>query len=149
MGTSRYFKAKAKRLAMSQQQQRMSARHPRFELLKLKPNLAVWQGTVWPSPLSETYTVRIKYQKYGSPRIWVISPLLRLHDDALSLPHTYAGEYLCLYYPDYEEWTSDKYVAETIVPWISLWLFYYEAWLATDKWLGGGIEHAGRAKTQA
>lgn len=128
---------------MPQQHQRMSARHPQFRLLGLRPNLAEWQGTVRPLPLSETYTLRIRYKKYEGPEVWVISPALKLYEDAASIPHTYVGDYLCLHYPDYKEWSSDKYVAETIVPWISLWLVYYEGWLATGKWLGGGIEHGG------
>jgi hypothetical protein len=27
----------------------------------------------------------------------------------------------------------------TIVPWIALWLFYFEEWLASDDWKGGGM----------
>jgi hypothetical protein len=134
---------------MPQQQQRMRSLHPQFELLKLKPNLVVWQGTVYPLPLSLTYLIRIRYEKYRSPQVSVISPILELHEEASSLPHTFTGDYLCLYYSDYHEWTSDKYVAETIVPWISLWLLYYEAWLATGKWLGGGIEHGSGEKKQS
>ena len=30
-------------------------------------------------------------------------------------------------------------LATTIVPWCSEWLFYYELWLATGEWLGGGV----------
>jgi hypothetical protein len=133
---------------MPQQHQRMSARHPQFRLVVLRPNLAEWQGGVQPSPLGDTYTVRVRYEKYKSPLILVVSPELRLHEDAASIPHTYVGNKLCLHYPDYEEWSSDKYVAETIVPWVSLWLLYYEGWLATGKWLGGGIEHGVRDKRQ-
>ena len=133
---------------MPQQHQRMSALHPQFSLLELKPHLAAWQGRVQPSPLSDTYTVRVRYEKYKGPRILVISPVLRLREGAASIPHTYVGNKLCLYYPDYEEWSSDKYIAETIVPWVSLWLLYYEGWLATGEWLGGGIEHGGGSKTQ-
>ena len=29
-------------------------------------------------------------------------------------------------------------IALTIVPWLSLWLFYYEVWRATGTWYGGG-----------
>lgn len=148
MGASKYFTARPKRLGMPQQHQRMSARHPQFRLLALKPHLAEWQGLVQPSPLSDAYTVRVRYEKYKGPRILVVSPALRLREGAASIPHTYVGNRLCLYYPDYEEWSSDKYIAETIVPWISLWLLYYEAWLATGEWLGGGIEHGGGGKTQ-
>jgi hypothetical protein len=32
-------------------------------------------------------------------------------------------------------------IAATIVPWLSLWLYYYEVWLATGAWEGGGISH--------
>lgn len=134
---------------MPQQQQRMRSLHPQFELLKLKPNLVVWQGTVQPLPISATYNIRIRYKRYRSPQVSVISPALELHEDASALPHTFSGKYLCLYYSDYGEWTSEKYVADTIVPWISLWLFYYEGWRATGKWLGGGIEHGGGAKEQS
>ena len=27
---------------------------------------------------------------------------------------------------------------ETVVPWAALWLFYFEEWLVSDKWKGGG-----------
>jgi hypothetical protein len=30
------------------------------------------------------------------------------------------------------------FVADTIVPWIDLWLINYEYWLATGIWFGGG-----------
>jgi len=33
-------------------------------------------------------------------------------------------------------------LADTILPWASLWFFYYEIWLATGEWVGGG-EHPG------
>ena len=29
-------------------------------------------------------------------------------------------------------------IAETIVPWASEWLFYYEIWKGTGEWYGGG-----------
>lgn len=27
-------------------------------------------------------------------------------------------------------------IAKTILPWTALWLYYYELWLDTGKWLG-------------
>jgi hypothetical protein len=47
-------------------------------------------------------------------------------------------ERLCLYLPSADEWMPTQLIAETIVPWTSLWLFYYETWHATGEWLGGG-----------
>ena len=35
---------------------------------------------------------------------------------------------------------------ETIVPWASLWLYYYEVWHATGEWLGGGEHPIARKK---
>jgi len=131
---------------MPQQQQRMTAKHPQFKLLELKPQVGLWQGLVQPTPLSDIYTIRIRYEKYKGPQVLVIKPALRLREGSVSIPHTYVGNRLCLYYPDYDEWSSDKYLAETIVPWISLWLFYYETWLATGQWLGGGVKHSGDKK---
>jgi hypothetical protein len=32
-------------------------------------------------------------------------------------------------------------IATTIIPWLALWLYYYEVWLATGHWEGGGIPH--------
>jgi hypothetical protein len=31
-------------------------------------------------------------------------------------------------------------IDNTIVPWAILWLFYFEEWLSSDEWKGGG-EH--------
>ena len=36
------------------------------------------------------------------------------------------------------------WIADTILPWTSLWLYFYELWHATGQWLGGG-EHPGEA----
>ena len=53
----------------------------------------------------------------------------------------YAPDRPCLFYPAGREWRSDMKIATSIVPWLSLWLYYYEVWLATGEWEGGGISH--------
>ncbi len=40
-------------------------------------------------------------------------------------------------------------IALTIMPWISQWLYFYEAWVSTGKWFGKGThpslpEHSGQ-----
>jgi hypothetical protein len=52
----------------------------------------------------------------------------------------YFQKHLCLYQPKYREFRSSDFISDTIIPWISLWLYYYEKWHVTGKWLGGG-EH--------
>jgi len=35
-------------------------------------------------------------------------------------------------------------IATTILPWTALWLYYYELWLDTGKWLGPSSHSADR-----
>ncbi len=56
--------------------------------------------------------------------------------EGISIPHVFSDGSLCLHIPG--QWQSDMTIAEYIVPWIAEWLFYYEVWLATGEWLGGG-----------
>jgi hypothetical protein len=89
-----------------------------------------------PSIASQVYTVLLAYRHGRRPGVTVIAPVLTLHPGATSLPHVYPGDELCLYYPG--EWKHDRLLAHTVVPWISEWLMYYELWLVTGRWLGGG-----------
>ena len=34
-------------------------------------------------------------------------------------------------------------IADTIVPWVSMWLMHYEIWFATGVWCGSKQEHPG------
>ena len=52
----------------------------------------------------------------------------------------YGQERLCLYLPGSGEWSSELPLGRTFLPWISLWLYFYEVWHATGEWLGGGLE---------
>jgi hypothetical protein len=96
----------------------------------IKRNCLTWEADLTPAPLSEIYTVRMKYKLKKRPDIFVLKP---------RLPHTYSGKRLCLYYPGVGQWRGDMMLSKTIVPWISEWLLNYEIWLTTGKWCGGGI----------
>lgn len=41
------------------------------------------------------------------------------------------------------EFNASQLIAECIVPWAVEWLYFYELWLATGEWCGGG-KHPGR-----
>jgi hypothetical protein len=103
-----------------------------------------WEFDVRPSLLSRVYRLRIRQRKHCSPDVFVLSPNLNNMANGRWLPHVYSQEpvRLCLHFPKHDEWTFDKSIAETIVPWAYLWLFYFEHWLATDEWQGGG-KHVG------
>ncbi len=115
--------------------------HPQFAIRRFSVHRIVWEGSITPSPLSEKYEVRIEYDFNRRPVVKIVSPGLRLLPDSTQLPHTYEGDVLCLYYPKRGEWKAELPIADYIVPWISMWLYFYEVWLATGEWLGGGTEH--------
>jgi len=114
-----------------------------LEALPLTTNVTIkrgrvrWQGQLQPTPLSESYTLRIDYTLHGPPEVTVRSPELHIPKGA-NLPHVFPGRRLCLYYPC--QWNRSMLIAHTLVPWASEWLLHYELWTFTGVWHGGGHE---------
>lgn len=103
-----------------------------------------WKGNLKPTALSREYTVEVILNDNNTVEIFVKEPKkLRLYKDEKQLPHTYSTtkQKLCLFYPNNKEWSKRTLLVDTIIPWASEWLFFYEIWLFTGEWLGGGIEH--------
>ena len=101
----------------------------------------VWHCDIRPQPLSNVYRLKIQFFKDKSPRAFIESPVcLQLAKGATKLPHTYdtKRQWLCLFYPKYREWNHSMKVSETIVHWAILWMIYYESWVHTGVWQGGG-----------
>ena len=96
----------------------------------------VWHGTLRPTEDSPTYAVKVTYRARRAPRVFVQSPRLRP-----GAPHLYKDGSLCLYWPAEWRWTAMESMAETIIPWAALWLFYYELWIVTGEWLGPSSPH--------
>jgi len=128
-----------RRLSVHEQFTYMRQIWPNFEC-KVRGGRLSCCGTVQPFLFNETYRVRISYCAGRFPQVFVDKPVLKRRKPAEPIPHTYEGDRPCLFFPpDRSEWSSDKIIAQTIVPWLMTWLFYYEAWLATGTWQGGGI----------
>jgi hypothetical protein len=105
----------------------------------------VAEGDVRPSAIGALYQVRIEYEAMDSPKVWVKSPQLVPRVEGGRIPHMYGQERLCLFLPGSGEWSGTMSLGHTVIPWTSLWLYYYELWHATGEWLGGGVEpSAGR-----
>ena len=113
---------------------------PRFRT-EVSGRTLISRGKLQPTPLSREYSIVIQYEFGHRPRVFVPGGQLHRRVEGESIPHTYADDEPCLYYPKYGEWTSDMKIATSIVRWLALWLMYYEIWSATGEWLGGGIEH--------
>lgn len=104
-------------------------------------NKLIWRGTLQPTPLSESYDIKLEYNVGYHPNVFVENKKLELYPGKKNLPHVYSTEkqWLCIYYRKANEWTSQQLIAYTIIPWISEWLYFYEFWLATGNWYGRGI----------
>lgn len=105
---------------------------------------AEWIGFIHPSELCETYKVKVSYHLGKVPKVFVIEPSLKKRDDNSPIPHTYEEDRPCIFMPRIGDWTEQKFIADTIIPWASLWLYYYEIWFATGVWVGGG-EHPNKS----
>jgi hypothetical protein len=95
-----------------------------------------WTGQITPSPLSSTYTVRVRYKLGKRPKVQVLEPDLDTPEGTRP-PHVFKDGSLCLHQNG--EWAERMLLAEIIVPWASEWLLHYEIWLVTGEWHGGGI----------
>jgi len=120
-------------LSAAQQAFALRARFPDVQG-KLKAGRLVWTGSLKPTPLSRSYRVQMVFGPRGQPQVRVLDALATR--EGRSLPHVYSNGTLCLHEPD--EWMATMTIADTIVPWTAEWLAYYEIWLVTGDWYGGG-----------
>lgn len=109
---------------------------PQFAYSHMRGGGLTWRGTLRPTTESREYTIIILHQFDRVPSVRVSSPLI--HPGA---PHRYADGSLCLYWPIEWRWSPRALMADTLVPWTALWLYYYEIWLVTDHWLGPSSPH--------
>lgn len=132
----------------------IAAQWPQLRIVEASGRAAVWEGPLRPE--KRRYTVRIAYcvplsiemftLSEVQPRVQVLDPLLEPHDDYEEgpIPHVYWNRddlrlpYLCLFDPFNCEWSPADLLAETTVPWTARYLYFYEGWLLTGRWLGGG-----------
>lgn len=133
------------RPSLSQQHFFIKNKFPSSSITYNHPKLIV-NIKIKPNDLSRTYPVNIVYDAHTRKiKVFVKGNLQKL--DRQDFPHIYAKDkklgiaQICLFYPIEKEWTTADWISDTIIPWASEWLFYYELWLGTGEWFGEGIEH--------
>jgi hypothetical protein len=100
-----------------------------------------WTYRVRPTPISREYEICITFRANDVPKVFVVSPDLTELAGGRELPHVYHNPIrLCLYLPSSGEWEGHMRIDKTFVPWTATWLYYFEEWLESDDWKGGG-EH--------
>lgn len=127
-------------LSIGEQVASLRARYPHFSTNFTSPVSLKVQGSLRPTARSLSYTFELKYRLEQSPKVWITTPVLKKNNEGEKIPHTYPEDNLCLYRPKYNEFQKNDLISETVIPWISLWLYFYEVWLITGEWHGGG-EH--------
>ena len=116
---------------------------------KLGRGFLVAQGEVRPSPLSRVYTIDIRYALKSPLKVRVRAPALdEIDGGEQQRPHTFPDGSLCLYRAKRGDWSYSDSIARYVIPWISEWLLFYEIWVATGSWEGGG-EHPGARATES
>lgn len=130
---------KIKSLTLGQQVTGMEALWPQFTRHHWSPSEVIWKGHLQPLAICNKYEVIISYKLNDHPKVRVLTPKLEAHQNGDPIPHVYPGNRLCLYLPGIGEWHPTKMLSHTIIPWASLWLYYYEIWHATGTWKGGGV----------
>ena len=132
--------------ALTAAQQEIHLRHSRVfpGHVRLRRERLTWRGKVRPTPLSRAYDVRLDYQVGDIPQVIVEAPDLRALAGGRRLPHVYQQDppRLCLYLPKTGQWRPELRLDETMLPWSAVWFFYFEEWLDSDEWKGGG-QHPG------
>ena len=100
--------------------------------------------SISPTVFSRLYRCVLVLTPARSPQMFVVNPDLRALAKGQPLPHIYhydgPGVRLCLWLPRKNEWLPQMRLLETSVAWTSEWLNYFEEWLVTGEWAGGG-EH--------
>lgn len=93
------------------------------------------------------YKIRIDYYKKGFPNVYVVNPEIDM-SESLEI-HTFGNYYhgaykkelpkLCLTHLETDKWDSSILLTESYIPWAIEWTEFYELWLLTGKWYGGGV----------
>ncbi len=130
-----------KKLSISQQYLLLGRDFP-TGVGQLRNGSLIWRLVLQPTPVSREYSLRLRYRLNTFPEVLVEEPRLKGLAGDKTIPHVYRQDptELCLFEPAREEWSGRYALSETIIPWSALWLFYFEDWLTSGTWNGGG-EH--------
>jgi hypothetical protein len=86
---------------------------------------------------SNDYEVEIIYSHPIHPEVFVRKPKIEYRPEI----HMYRNGSLCLYYPKDHSFTTKSMIYETIIPWTSEWLIFYELYKRKGEWLGKYKSH--------
>ena len=112
----------------------------------IRNSVLFWEGDIQPTALSRIYHIVVIYRLKARPVVMLKGDNIQGLDRP-DFPHKFSIDRenhcvsLCLHLS--HEFNSTQLRADTIIPWTAEWLYFYEVWLATGEWCGGG-KHPGR-----
>lgn len=129
---------KTKQILPIRQLSNIRANYPDGIVVNIGRNSWSWTYQVQPRLSSPFYRFKIVYTN-NTPSVYALDKL-ELAAGQNRLPHVYSQsrQKLCLYFPNGLEWNSTMPVSK-IVPWVAKWFYFYESWVVTGIWNGGGI----------
>lgn len=134
------FMARNRRFTPIQQLQFLRASYKSYRWCT-RPSGFSWWFKTSPTPISDEYILKVKYDQGKYPEVYIVYPKpLQMAEGAQKLPHTYdtKSQHICLFMAKNHEWNESMLISDTIIHWALEWLYYYEHWAFTGKWLGGG-----------
>src|ERR1700752_1585139 len=141
-------------LSVEEQDRKLRADCPQFNLVAHLDWMGVWEGTL--KPVCQTYRIRIVYfprwnfdgwsLRNHFLEIFVMDPPIGPDPRGTGDPpqHVYRLDHppefpaLCIYDPVDDAWLPSEPIVRRIIPWAIKWLLFHEIWVATGEWKGGG-----------
>lgn len=124
-------------LSLPEQMVNMRRIHPALAT-HIAGDTLIAEGPLRGSALTRVYRVRIVYRREYHPHAHVLDPPLEKRNAKQPVAHTIGPDEPCLYTKAHGDWNSRMFIGHSIVPWLMEWLVFYELWLATGNWYGGG-----------
>lgn len=138
MENKKYFKRNDLSLAI--QSYLIKNKYPESSC-KIIKNQLIWDGIIKPTPLSREYKIKIICKEKRRPKVILYGDKIN-GLDRKDFPHHFEINQekqevvLCLHLP--YEFNYSFSITDTIILWTQEWLYFYEIWLSTGKWYGGG-----------
>lgn len=127
-------KYKKNSISLTLQKLNMIENYPDWEI-KINKDKLTCIGIIKPTDFSSEFKIKLEYRLGCNPIIDVLDPKLK----GKNIPHLYKENHLCVYHPPSQDWNPKKYISNTLIPFTASWLYFYEIWLFTGVWEGGGI----------
>ena len=125
-------------LSLSLQEGLLRHKYPESKV-SVKKGKLVWEGILKPTSLSREYKIKLICDRMDNPKVYLKGSDIKGIERG-DFPHHYKkteyGVLLCLNYT--AEFNYSMKLTDTIIPWTLEWLCFYEIWLYTGEWHGGG-----------